>query len=196
MTWPDLGVPSDARARELLFSVPAGLMVLHAKVEHRLGLSRLYGKALAAERYDDLVPSAADETIDHPAVCAVTPSLYYMAQVKEVMHGRHPVMRDGREEWVDDEQETIGGWIKGVFRKDLITGVIRPLVEYRLREEQDEWVSRLHGVFPDGKALLCSAAHLDPGSTLPGRTYSYSLCRLDVDSGALTKLAPLRAVFF
>lgn len=190
-----LGVPEGAQFLALLYSFPARTIVVHAQVATEpFHILRLFGKKIEARAYEQLVSASEAETIDDPLVCPVTTSLYFTVRVLERQRGKYAVMKEGQKpEW--REGETTGGWIKGVYRKDLETGLVTPVIEYEVRRQLDVWVSSLHGVAPDGKAIICSAAFVEstPSSE---REASYHLCELAVEKGTLRKCAPLAATFY
>ena len=125
---------------------------------------------------------------------SLTAALYFTVRVLEKQRGRYAVMKEGQEpDW--REGETTGGCIKGVYQKDLQTAQVTPVVDYAVRKQLDVWVSSLQGVAQDGKTIVCSAAFVESPS-LSEREASYHLGELDVETGALRKLAPLAATFF
>jgi hypothetical protein len=190
-----LGVPQNALFLSLLYSLPARTLVVHAQVAaDPFRISRLFGKSLDAHSYEQLASVSDTESIEDPVVCPVNPVLYFRLLFLEMKRGRFAVMRDGQApEWKDGE--TAGGWIKGIYRKNLVTGFVTPIIEYEIRKRSAVWVSSLHSVAPDGKTIFCSAAFAEWSSASAGDS-AYHLCQLDVGTGALTKVAPLMATFF
>jgi hypothetical protein len=190
-----LGIPVDAHFISLLYSPPAEMMLVHAEMAREpFRIARLFGKGLNEDAYRELTPGQADETVQDPVACPVTPTAYFTWSALEKHQGPYTVSREGQApEW--QEGETTAGWIKGVFRLDLLRGQVTPVVEYAIRKQQDVWVSSLHSVAPDGGSLLCSAAFYGRSADGSG-SVGYFLSKLDVGSGVLTQLAPLRAVFY
>jgi len=189
MNFEQLGLPPATRARRLLYSAPAGLVVAYVGVgRDPLELGQLYGKRPTEPVYSKLVSCAPDETIEDPIACPVTPSIYFRLVLLERKRGRWAEMREGQEpEW--HQGETTGGWSKGVFRKRLDNGEIAPVVQHG--QESDVWISDLHSISGDGRTLYCSAGFFSG----PSRKGQYYLCDLSVETGALSRICLLKATF-
>jgi hypothetical protein len=174
VTFGEIGLPDGTQVQQLIYCALTGHMVAHLEVQNAsFQVGRLYAKRTTDVLYSSAVYAEPNETLEYPHLCPISGNLYFLSSIRDA---------DG------------GGWIKGVFCKDLKNGRVRALVQYLAGLEKDSWVASLHGVSGDGRTLFCSAAFAtdEQGGA---RRYDYFLSALDVSTSVLSPIAPLRATF-